>query len=72
MISSSFLLHVSVTSFFPMKNLALHPPQKSATQTASGWAGQVANMQGSTKQETRGLSGGQVGGGGGSVVGSAA
>ena len=53
-------LQVSVTSFFPTKNRALQPPQKSDTHTASGWLGHWANWQGSTKQKTLGLSGGQM------------
>ena len=65
-LSRLFLLfspHVSVTSSPSSKNLALQPPQKSETHLALGWAGHLANWQGSTKQLTGGLSGGQVGGG---------
>lgn len=51
-----------VTSFpLASKNLALHPPQKSDLHLALGWAGHFVNMQGSTKQFTRGFPGGQVG-----------
>ena len=53
-----------MTSFPFSKNLALQPPQKSDTHVALGCAGHFANLQGSTKQLTGGLSGGQVGWGG--------
>ena len=47
---------------FLSKKLALHPPQKSATQVALGWAGHFVTSQGFTRQFTGGLSGGHVGG----------
>ena len=57
------LLQDLVTSLpLSSKNLALQPPQKSDTHLASGWAGHEVTWQGSAKQFTVGLSGGQVGG----------
>ena len=49
-----------MTSFpLALKNLALHPPQKSALHKASGWEGHLLNKQGSMKQLTFAFSGGQ-------------
>ena len=59
MIRTNNLLHFLVTSRPLRKNLALHPPQKSASQVAVGNAGHEANRHGFTKQFTRSCPSGQ-------------